>query len=102
MEKLLTELNKRINDTGMRENQIGHSYFMNNSKPIETIKELQFVFAYEILPLLREYFYDDKKTLKKILGTEFILDNLDEENDWKTQSEIFEKIITSEFPEIFE
>lgn len=100
IEKLLTVLNKRILDAGMRENQIGHSYFMDNSNPINSLKDLQFVFAYEILPLLREYFYDDEKTLGTILGGEFSTDMDPTKPDWKTDINEFSNAVGRAFPDI--
>ena len=41
-------------------------------KSIDSIRDLQFIFATDIIPLLRDYFYDDEESLKEILGGEFI------------------------------
>ena len=88
--KLLDGLNMRICSEGLREKQIGHSYFMDGSKPIQTIEDLQFVFANEIIPLLQDYFYEDYEAIQKIIGSAFI--NKNERKiklDWKKEPQIF-------------
>ena len=72
LDKLLEKLNDKIIVRGSREWQIGHSYFMDNEKPISSIEDLQFVFEVDIIPLLRDYFYDNEVALKEILGEQFI------------------------------
>jgi len=69
---ILEKINDRIIINGSRDNQIGHSYFMDGGKSIDSTRDLQFVFATDIIPLLRDYFYDDEESLKEILGGEFI------------------------------
>jgi len=75
----LKNINEKIREKRSRDNQIGHSYFMQNGKPIVEIKELQFIFATDILPLLRDYFYDSEDDLQEVLGGQFI--------DWKENSD---------------
>lgn len=88
--KLLESLNKKLRDEGLREKQIGHSYFMKNSECIESVEELQFIFTNEIIPLLQEYFYEDYDSISRILGTEFVDPKEMKVNEkWKTDSEIF-------------
>ena len=57
-------LNKRIEILIDKDHTIGHSYFMNLKNEIE----LYDVWYSQILPLLKEYFYNDWISLKKILG----------------------------------
>ena len=87
------EINKRIVEKRTRDNQIGHSYFMNKEKAITDIEELQFVFATEIIPLLRDYFYDSDDDLKEVLGEQFIDWNEDSDrnvkDDWQDNAETF-------------
>jgi hypothetical protein len=75
---ILRTLNKRIRDKSMREYQIGHSYFMPDGDTVKDISKLQYIFAYEIIPLLKEYFFDNKKMLQDILNKQFI--------DWKDET----------------
>ncbi len=69
---ILKIINDRIITHSSRDNQIGHSYFMNDGNTVDSIEELQFSFATDIIPLLRDYFYDDEDSLKEILGGQFI------------------------------
>ncbi len=98
--KILEKINDRIIINGSRDNQIGHSYFMNNGKSIDSTEELQFVFATDIIPLLRDYFYDDEESLKEILGGEFIdWENLhrDMKEDWQEKTTVFTKTLEDAF-----
>jgi 5-methylcytosine-specific restriction protein B len=61
---LLETLNKRITFLYDRDHQIGHSYFMD----IHTLADLRDVFLKRVIPLLREYFYDDDEKVCVILG----------------------------------
>ncbi len=72
LDKLLEKLNSKIIDHAGREKQIGHSYFMFDGKPIQTIEQLWSVFTHEIIPLLQDYFYDDYEKLHMILGDAFV------------------------------
>jgi len=65
---LLEAINTKLVDNKFRDGQIGHSYFMSGKYPLSKISELQMVFAYDIIPLLREYFYDDESKIKGIFG----------------------------------
>lgn len=47
-----------------RDHQIGHSYFMK----IKNKEELKSVWYDEIVPLLQEYFYNDREKLENVLG----------------------------------
>ena len=49
---------------------IGHSYFMNREE-----KELSLILNSSIIPLLYEYFYDDKKKIKNIIQS--VIDDTD-------------------------
>lgn len=89
---LLEKINERIIIRGSRDNQIGHSYFMDDGKSIETTEELQFVFATDIIPLLRDYFYDDEDSLKEILGGQFIKwgdPHRDMDERWQKYPDVF-------------
>lgn len=60
---LLTKLNKSICDELGSDYQIGHSYFMK----VNSLATLEFVWNYQILPILREYFYSQPDRLSEIL-----------------------------------
>lgn len=63
MRKVLQELNLRlIDELESTDLLVGHSYFMNRSKD-----DLCGVLNNNIIPLLYEYFYDNKKKVASIL-----------------------------------
>ena len=99
--KLLEYINQKIIDANFRDNQIGHSYFMKEKDPIMTVGELQFAFAYDIIPLLKDYFYDDDKILHKILGDEFIDKNRNIVTEWTENESLFMNILEKTYPEAF-
>jgi len=92
---LLEELNKRIIDAGLREKQIGHSYFLE----VNNLEDLQFVFANEIVPLLQDYFFDDYKRLEEeLLSGDFIdSQNMIIKDDWKKDPKIFLSYLKNTF-----
>ncbi len=76
---LLETLNRRIRQRGLREKQIGHSYFMSSEEnPLETLTDLMERFNGQILPLLQEYFYDDLEAMVAVVGNKFINTNTGE------------------------
>jgi len=75
---------------------------MKDANPITTKKELQFAFAYDIVPLLKDYFYDDDKILKKILGNQFIDENRNVLLEWTENESVFMKSLEKAYPEAFE
>ena len=95
--ELLDKINEKVREKISRDNQIGHSYFMQDGKPITEIKELQFVFATDIIPLLRDYFYDSDDDLKEVLGEQFIDWNEGSDRnvkeDWQNNPETFRTAI---------
>jgi len=71
----LQALNRRICENigrDARNLQVGHSYLMENSKPISSLLSFSRVVQDEIIPLLEEYCYEDYSTLEKILGGELV------------------------------
>jgi len=99
---LLENINQKIIKAGFRDNQIGHSYFMTDGNPITTRDELQFAFAYDIVPLLKDNFYDDDKILRDILGDEFIDENRDTISEWMEDVSKFMTSLESAYPEAIE
>jgi 5-methylcytosine-specific restriction protein B len=100
--KLLDNLNQKIIDAKFRDNQIGHSYFMKNANPITTVKELQFAFVYDIVPLLKDYFYDDDKILNIVLGHEFIDNDRNILSEWTENESVFMKVLEKAYSEAFD
>ena len=58
------EMNRRIRVLVDCDHQIGHSYFMEATSPTR----LYTVLYRKIFPLLQEYFYNDQRRLKLLLG----------------------------------
>jgi 5-methylcytosine-specific restriction protein B len=65
--KMLDTLNKRITVLLDREHTIGHSYLLP-LKDAPTIENLASIFENSIVPLLKEYFYDDYEKIQLVLG----------------------------------
>ena len=66
---LLRAINQRIVENLDRDHQIGHTYLMG----VETLEGLAEAFQSQIIPLLREYFYDDWQKMHNVLnGNAFI------------------------------
>lgn len=64
---LLTAVNQRIEALFDRDHTIGHAYFMELwAEPTQA--KLADIFAYSILPLLQEYFYEDYEKIRIVLG----------------------------------
>ncbi|MGR3913817.1 MAG: AAA family ATPase [Gammaproteobacteria bacterium] len=67
VEKVLAEMNARIEAIYDRDHQIGHSFFLRlEDKP--DIDTLASIFEHEVLPLLQEYFYDDWEKIDLVLN----------------------------------
>jgi hypothetical protein len=65
---LLQRLNKRIAVLLDRDHQIGHSYLYG----VTDMAALHFAWYHRIVPLLREYFYNDGDRLRAVLGSAFV------------------------------
>jgi hypothetical protein len=63
--KLLTAINQRIEFLVDRDHRIGHAYF----RTVQSLADLQRVFARKIIPLLQEYCFDDWGKIVQILAT---------------------------------
>jgi len=72
LDDLLIELNRRISSRFDREKQIGHSFFMVGTKPLNDIDLLAQRFRLEVLPILQDYFFDDWAGLAEVLGTNIV------------------------------
>lgn len=62
------EINKRITYLLDADHQIGHSYFMG----IKSEEDLKQTFKDRIIPLLKEYFYNDYGKIRLVLGEGFV------------------------------
>jgi hypothetical protein len=49
----------------------GHSYFLSLPADADA-EDLRFVWYHRIVPLLQEYFYNDGKRLRAVLGGDFV------------------------------
>lgn len=65
---LLDTINKRIVYLSDQDHQIGHSYLMK----VNNEGELKETFKNKIIPLLKEYFYNDFDKIRLILGEGFV------------------------------
>ncbi|HEV7348440.1 McrB family protein [Telluribacter sp.] len=61
---LLKTLNQRIEALYDRDHTLGHAFLL----PVQTFPALCEVFRMKIIPLLREYFYDDWEKIQLVLG----------------------------------
>jgi predicted Mrr-cat superfamily restriction endonuclease len=90
---LLISINEKIRHLFDRDHQIGHSYFtklVDCSTQMECIDLLQYIWYYEILPLLQEYFYESPQKFKNVVGESFVL------VDEKGKSFIFAEMLEGE------
>ncbi len=62
--QMLRAMNERIALLLDREHQIGHTYLLN----VETMEKLADTFRNRVFPLLQEYFYDDWRKIRAVLG----------------------------------
>jgi hypothetical protein len=82
----LEGLNRRIAEKEGREKQIGHSYLLDDGKPISDVEEFSCRFREEILPLLQEYCYDEYSTLAHFIGRDLVDDKLHRLNEEALQN----------------
>ena len=71
LDKILSEMNKRIVRYYDREHAIGHSYFLSLREPMsdeERLKALGDIFHDKIIPLLQDYFFEDYGKIQKVLN----------------------------------
>jgi len=68
LQALLTRLNERITALLDRDHRIGHSYFLK----IKDASELRFAWYNRVVPLVQEYFYNNREQLMAVLGSDFV------------------------------
>jgi 5-methylcytosine-specific restriction protein B len=64
LREIATSLNSRLEIAIDREHVFGHSYFMN----VDSLEDLFKLFRDQLIPQLREYFYNDWNKIVSILG----------------------------------
>ncbi|MEN6599071.1 MAG: AAA family ATPase [Rectinema sp.] len=69
---ILETINRRIARLLDRDHQIGHSYFLNIHAADDPLAALRVAFRDNILPLLKEYFYNDPVKIGLVLGKAFV------------------------------
>lgn len=69
--EVLKRINARIRSLLNKDNQIGHSYFMETQTNVEILEAI----SRKVIPLLEEYFYNNVDKIK------FILNDVDEKSD---------------------
>ncbi|GAA4314605.1 hypothetical protein GCM10023115_28210 [Pontixanthobacter gangjinensis] len=68
LDKILENINRRIEKLIDKDHKIGHSYFMK----VNSEDKLKHSFKDEIIPLLEEYFYGDYGKIGLVIGSSFI------------------------------
>lgn len=70
---LLDTINRRIARLLDKDHQIGHAYFLSVHEADDPIVALREVFRDNIIPLLKEYFYNDPAKIGLVLGKAFVI-----------------------------
>lgn len=68
LREIYIEINRRITYLLDSDHQIGHSYFIG----INNLEELKQTFKDKIIPLLKEYFFNDYGKIRLVLGDGFV------------------------------
>lgn len=101
---MLNKINKRITALYDREHTIGHSYFLP-LKDNPTLDTLAVIFSDDIIPLLQEYFYENYKNIRLVLGDnkksvddteKFIIETSNDYNELFGNSEGFDESFSYE------
>jgi 5-methylcytosine-specific restriction protein B len=71
LEFLVTKINQRLTALLGRDHTIGHAWLMN----VFCLEDLQAAFNNRILPLLKEFFYNDYAKIGLVLGENFVKAN---------------------------
>ncbi|MBX2875989.1 MAG: EVE domain-containing protein [Saprospiraceae bacterium] len=78
LKRLLETINARLGRLLDRDYKIGHAFFLN----IHSLAELKSAFSLAIIPLLREFFFDDLGKLGLVLGPQFVRIERQQEEDF--------------------
>ncbi len=73
---IFTKLNDKIREYKGEDYGIGHAYFME----IGSEEDLLDIWSYRIIPLLKEYFYDEEENLRDVLQNIVKLGSIEKEN----------------------
>lgn len=68
LKKIFSQINERISFLLDSDHQLGHSYFMD----VQDANQLRHIFKNKIIPLLKEYFYNDYRKIYLVLGEGFV------------------------------
>ncbi len=68
LSSLLRAINARLSLLIDEDHQLGHSYFLD----LENLDDLRRIFEHQIIPLLRDFFYDDVRKVGLVLGGAFL------------------------------
>jgi 5-methylcytosine-specific restriction enzyme B len=104
--KLLKVMNERIEVLFDRDHCLGHSYFMSLNND-STVEDLGLIFKDKILPLLREYFFDDWERIRWVLNDhrkeekyQFLQTSMGKNTtDFTEISQLFGKEISGKLPD---
>lgn len=73
IKEMLKTINNRIEVLYDREHTIGHAFFTKLLDPEnQTIEVLAEIFRNKVIPLLKEYFYENYEKIQKVLGPAFV------------------------------
>ena len=95
LNEMLTMINRRIEVLYDREHTIGHSFFMGLTND-STIEDLAEVFECNVIPLLKEYFYDDYERIAAVLGDDLNQGDASKNFISRQQGNDYAKIFNSE------
>lgn len=68
LSRMLIAINQRLSLLLDDDHRLGHTYFLS----VNSLDELRDLFEQQILPLLREFFYDDVRKIGLVLGSPFL------------------------------
>ena len=95
LNEMLAMINRRIEVLYDREHTIGHSFFMGLTND-STIENLAEVFECNVIPLLKEYFYDDYERIAAVLGDDLNQGDASKNFISRQQGNDYAKIFNSE------
>jgi 5-methylcytosine-specific restriction enzyme B len=72
LRKLLSVMNSRLQRLTDRDHRIGHAYFINVTED-DVADELRAIFRNQVIPLMQEYFYGDWSRIGLVLGSRFVI-----------------------------
>lgn len=73
LSKMLFTINYRISKLLGEEYAIGHAYLLEVMDYVKPLEGLKMIFETQIIPLLKEYFYNDYGKIGLVLGEDFVI-----------------------------